>query len=339
MIGALRFSLAILVVFNHLWLPTANKVGAHAVAAFYIISGFLMAKVIQETYGLSLAGGARFVLNRLLRLFPLYWAVLGVSVVLLFVFPGTFGSTYSNMKVPDSAWHWWQNLFLLDLASSPQVVAPPAWSLSVELFFYGAMVLLLARSKWISLAWLVASLSYTVYLIAIGATFSQRYTPVTAASLFFATGACLYFFGRNWRPPVGLGLALLPLFLAFPLIVEAAGGDRLMLGFYGPAILFVIIFTALLPYRNEKLKGIDAKLGDLAYPVFLIHFMAAGIIETALTFLPSYRTTWFVFATALTILLSVGWVRLEHRWLTPLRNDVRSSPHGTVPTTMVRADV
>ena len=38
MIGSLRFVLAGLVVLNHLWLPTANLVGAHAVIAFYIIS-------------------------------------------------------------------------------------------------------------------------------------------------------------------------------------------------------------------------------------------------------------------------------------------------------------
>ena len=67
MIGGIRFILASLVVLNHLWLPTANKLGAHAVTAFYVISGFLMAKVIHDVYGLSVDGGARFLGNKFLE--------------------------------------------------------------------------------------------------------------------------------------------------------------------------------------------------------------------------------------------------------------------------------
>ncbi len=50
MLGTLRFVLALLVVLNHLWLPVANKIGAHAVLGFYVISGFLMTRILCETY-------------------------------------------------------------------------------------------------------------------------------------------------------------------------------------------------------------------------------------------------------------------------------------------------
>ena len=101
MIGSIRFILASLVVLNHLWLPTANKLGAHAVTAFYVISGFLMSKVIHEVYGLSLSGCVRFLGNRFLRIFPPYLFFLFISLVLLRVFPDSFGQTYSDMKFPE----------------------------------------------------------------------------------------------------------------------------------------------------------------------------------------------------------------------------------------------
>ena len=54
MTGYLRFALASLVVANHVWLPTANRVGLHAVAGFFVISGYLMTMVINEVYPMFL---------------------------------------------------------------------------------------------------------------------------------------------------------------------------------------------------------------------------------------------------------------------------------------------
>ena len=36
-LGLIRFGLAMMVLLNHLWLPTANVIGAHAVTGFYIV--------------------------------------------------------------------------------------------------------------------------------------------------------------------------------------------------------------------------------------------------------------------------------------------------------------
>src|SRR5258705_8742306 len=98
MLGRIRFVLASLVVLNHVYLPTNNLLGAHAVAGFYMISGYLMTKVIHDVYGTSLSGCKRFLTNRLLRIYPAYWFFLVITLVMLVLFPATFGQTYSNMQ-------------------------------------------------------------------------------------------------------------------------------------------------------------------------------------------------------------------------------------------------
>ena len=160
MIGGIRFILASLVVLNHLWLPTANKLGAHAVTAFYVISGFLMSKVIHEVYGLSIGGGVAISwATDFCGIFPPYLFFLVISLVLLWAFPDSFGQTYSDMRFPETIGAMFSNITLVNLAYSPEVVIPPAWTLSVEFFFYIAMVLLLARARAIAVIWFVTNSS------------------------------------------------------------------------------------------------------------------------------------------------------------------------------------
>jgi hypothetical protein len=48
-----------------------------AVFAFYTLSGFLLTRLHNERYGFSMRGPAGFLLNRVLRLWPAYLAILG----------------------------------------------------------------------------------------------------------------------------------------------------------------------------------------------------------------------------------------------------------------------
>lgn len=325
MIGMLRFVLASLVVANHVYLPTANQVGAHAVAGFYIISGFLMTKVLNEVYGYSPRGLGRFLVNRFLRIYPLYWIFLATSLVLLSFFPMTFGQTYSNMKMPQTAYDMVRNVTLWDLPRAPEIVIPPAWTLTVEVFFYLAMALVLSRHRFIVMAWVIVSLAIAVWLIASHAPYSQRYTPTYAASLFFSTGALLYFYprirealmiDRRWA------LAGLVVFCVAPLLARRAGFPPLGVGYYGPAILFLFIFVTLQRVRSGPW---DRWLGDLAYPVFITHLLAAGIVRILFPIAVTPLSGVFLLSSyALSLLISAGAVRLQSRWLDPLRTEIRA---------------
>jgi peptidoglycan/LPS O-acetylase OafA/YrhL len=81
--GILRVLLAILVVGSHtspffgLKLPS----GYYAVEAFFLISGFYMASILNEKYFAHKGGYKLFISNRFLRIYPLYYILLVIIII------------------------------------------------------------------------------------------------------------------------------------------------------------------------------------------------------------------------------------------------------------------
>jgi len=61
--------------------------GTIAVFAFYTLSGYLITRVLNERYGFSTRGTVIFLLNRVLRLWPAYLAILGLTLIALLFLP------------------------------------------------------------------------------------------------------------------------------------------------------------------------------------------------------------------------------------------------------------
>ena len=98
--GVFRFILAGLVVLFHFgglpWL-----VGRIAVFAFYCISGFLIFQVLDRVYLQAPGGTRRFLLNRCMRLGPLY--AVYTALTLAFVFQRWMSSRASASACFNSA--------------------------------------------------------------------------------------------------------------------------------------------------------------------------------------------------------------------------------------------
>lgn len=336
MLGSLRLALAVLVAMNHLWLPTASKMGAHAVLAFYVISGFLITKIRSEIY-VGPSGMARYFANRFLRIFPAYWMIVILTVIGLVLFPTAFDRIHSAIRLPHSPYEWLQNIALFDFIYSPLRLVPPAWSLSVEIIFYFLIGIGISKSKGGSLIWWFLSLVYTVYLVFQGADFDQRYTPPLAASLFFATGAVGFHFLKDFKLPEGKlswWILLLLFFSLWPLFIEFTGQNIHMLGFYGAYILFLPLFawTVCSQPGSQSLLRLDRLLGDLAYPVFLSHFFAAGLTNLIFgTHLTPLGLPHFLISLALSIGLGLGMVRWLDSSVNQLRNRIRPTRTPTLP--------
>ncbi len=82
--GILRLLLALSVVAVH----SGNILGAHlvggqvAVESFYIISGFYMSLVLNEKYVDQNNSYYLFISNRLLKLYPIYWTIVFITITL-----------------------------------------------------------------------------------------------------------------------------------------------------------------------------------------------------------------------------------------------------------------
>ncbi|HTA16191.1 MAG TPA: acyltransferase family protein, partial [bacterium] len=165
--GVIRVLLALSVLFDHssAFPPTGNTFvgGRIAVESFFMVSGFYMALVLEGKYSKSGAIGD-FYHNRLLRIFPTYFlVVVGVWILHRALgAPGVIGHILSqdwpwyakawmlasNFTMIGSDWmmffyptahgiHFTPNFRLPAQAFYAFHMDPVAWSLPLELMFYG----------------------------------------------------------------------------------------------------------------------------------------------------------------------------------------------------------
>ncbi len=64
--GTIRFVLAQMVILTHLWTKLTMWAGPYAVFSFFLLSGYLMGRVLDCSYA-SDGGTRRFFINRALR--------------------------------------------------------------------------------------------------------------------------------------------------------------------------------------------------------------------------------------------------------------------------------
>src|SRR5690349_18914439 len=108
--GLIRTLLALAVVFTHAgdFPLTSNKFvgGTIAVQSFYIVSGFYMALVLNKKY----AHARQFYINRFIRLYPTYWAIL-IMVTLAMVAVGR--PSFVSSILDSDVLHWDGKILML----------------------------------------------------------------------------------------------------------------------------------------------------------------------------------------------------------------------------------
>lgn len=267
--------------------------GAAAVQCFFLISGFYMALVLNERY----RDVGRFYFNRALRLLPTYWAVvlLTLAAATLATKP-TFIATalQSDLTWDARALVLFSSVFLVgsdvmlfvrpteaglvftaDFWNEPPYLfpyhpIPPAWSLPVEMAFY-ALAPWLVRSRWRLLAGLLLGLAIRVIVYkAFGSHDPWRYRFFPAELGVFCAGGLAYHFYRTMQVNAGarqIGIACLVILIAAMLAHP-----------YLPPTARYVPITALmlasLPFVFALTRDntTDRWLGELSYPVYLLHF-------------------------------------------------------------------
>jgi peptidoglycan/LPS O-acetylase OafA/YrhL len=325
MFGTYRTFLALAVVAHHLLKIPA--IGGHAVHAFFILSGFLMTTVMTKNYGYSAAGTARFAVNRFLRLFPSYWAILLLIIGSIHWWgAGAANAYHSAIAVPETYAGWLQNLTLIYLDPFPMEVfprlAPPTWALTVELLFYLMIGLGLSRSRITTLCWFFSSVAYAISTHVLDLGFPYRYMHLLSGSLPFATGAMIFHFG-SWIRERSLPYSSLPwiaglvgLFIINSAVsalgkhlwhLEAVSSACLYLNLpINAALIAILINKPKLPVSAR----VDKFIGDFSYPVYLCHWQAGFVASMILFGRPERGPSVAGAATFLMALLICGLVSL-----------------------------
>ncbi len=262
MFGLFRVVLASLVALNHFGLHVNNVgPGAPAVMCFYMLSGMLMQRQYSK-FQLCGKATAMFLVDRLLRVMPIYWAVLLLFIV-------TVGGT-------DLA----ANIALLPLSYDDfrgvEAIINPAWSLATEFHFYLALPLLAHCSSRTLRACMWASLAIFSFAPFLPHAVWWDYYGLPGVLFVFVAGVLLAR-REDLRP---LFLAVLGLFVIFSIgkLVKAPVPSGINI-----SVCFGVMLAILMIPQLDRLKpkGWDTRLGTLSLPLFLCHPWVISIFGRA----------------------------------------------------------
>lgn len=320
MFGIYRTTLALMVVVQHL--ANVHMIGVYAVFGFYMLSGYLMTYIVQRNYGYTFDGVRKYALNRFLRIYPLYWLSALMTLGLIAIAgQDVLRRFHSDMYLPTTLGEIVKNaLILFPYRDSPRLT-PPAWALTVELVYYVAIGLGLSRTRVLTVAWFALSVGYHIAVVWLDMGWNWRYFNISAASLPFATGAMLYHF----RPQL-LGFAhrlksldgvLLVLIAMLFLNWYAMHQDEATkaLGFYLNYAINALLIGALIATqeagKHRAIRALDKKIGDLSYPIYLIHFQVAimaSLLVERYSGITLQALTPQILLAALCLLLPTAWL-------------------------------
>ena len=310
--GLLRFILAISVVIAHSspFLDFKFLGGKLAVQAFYIISGFYMTLVLNEKYIGNKKSYKLFISNRFLRLFPIYWATLLLTIIfyvgIIGINAGVSGNYfyyYDKISFGSLIFLVFTNLFIffqdavmflgLDMTTGdlfftsnfrdtqPQLHSflfiPQAWTLGVELVFYVIAPFLVRRKLHIIIPIIFLSLLLRFVLYNYGLKndpWIHRFFPT--ALVFFLFGAVSYHLFVILRR---LEIERIYLKIVWGIII----GFTLFYSFFSMTYkseFYLFLISLSIPFLfllTNKWK-VDAHIGELSYPIYISHILVKKCI-------------------------------------------------------------
>lgn len=287
MFGGFRFCLAWLVVVYHL--SKHHPAGYYSVYAFFTLSGFLMALVINKKYPPNFQGAFNFTINRSLRIYPPYLAMAAMSLVLLSI-PGTAVTATKLVRLPDMGppmgmSDWFQNIFIWGWNLQTPKLVPQVWSVYRELFYCVLIFVVLARYPKAALALFGASVALALWFLVKGRPFYWVYNSVITAGVSYSAGCCIYHFKERLRPLACPRIPLICLMVVLPFLVELMGAryfaPESLVPFYLNIVLSAYMILLLSFVKGSpRMKQVDQFLGNLSYPIFLCHFNVAIVLAT-----------------------------------------------------------
>lgn len=169
----------------------AWQLGGIGVTVFFVISGFVMALTNDGNFGHK-DEPLRFMINRIVRILPLYWVMTFVAAALFIV---------SASKQISFSYLLTSMFFLVPQdATTLQITQPvlgPGWTLSYEMFFYAVFAFFLLLPKRAALA------GFTTVMIALvvwgmSSLSSAEINNPTTRFAFYANPLLLLFVGGVW---------------------------------------------------------------------------------------------------------------------------------------------
>ncbi|MFC2950305.1 acyltransferase family protein [Marinicaulis aureus] len=357
--GFLRLLLSLIVVVYHFF-KTSPMPGPIAVMAFFLVSGFLISRVVVKTYSTS-DGLKRFAVNRILRLWPTYLVIIFFSAAVIAIDPAGASRVNAALSWPQSVGGWAAQFFIVGLTLFPMDIyphrfAPPAFSLAIELFHYALIAVVIRGDAMRTYVWLGVGILIAAYIVIAG-LYGAAYYSYFGPTIAFAAGAALHLGYDKWRDKARRWLAgreslfaaaavfcfLIYVFaqeIAAVFIIVVLGkassfaGDILpganALILYGSIPFACLAFFACMiaPHRSDTaprrfVSKFSDLSGDLSYPLFLVHWPMLALTAKLAPWWGVYDWRLRVLAIVLSIVFSLAVVYSIEKPMEKIRNRVR----------------
>jgi peptidoglycan/LPS O-acetylase OafA/YrhL len=292
--------------------------GNVGVFCFFTLSGFVIAEACDRFY----AGAPhRFLLNRLLRIYPTYWLCCLMALAIYI----TFGHPELKLDAVSAA----ANLSILFVPQGAFLWLSLIWAVGIELRFYFVAALMgLAQMMFKRRAALVPALFWAgalaLYLLTVAFDY-QRFATFRHAPYFMLGMSLYHFVAYRTRRAALAAAAALPFAVHSYWIYNAAGPTDLLpstLLFGAMLALMLVLSFATVSARAAR---IDKALGDLTYPLYLMHWPVVWLIGRSLpgAGLDGFGAAAGYGAVALASVAAAALVLLLEQPLTHLRDRIR----------------
>src|ERR1700752_177753 len=349
--GILRFMLALAVAAGHAGSFFGTNIyprvpGSHAVQTFYIISGFLIALILSGKYADTPHGNWIFYTNRAVKIYVPYLTILAATVtVWLAIYAATgksgplspFIARSEQLSIAGWAYAILTNLFLIGMEwgiflierggelifsvfgyenppnATGYSIIVPAWTLSLELMFYLIAPFILRRHFLFIAGIALASYSFRFW------AYSHGYRSVATEYRFFPFELSLFLYGAlsyrfyvflkerdQFRPALSLTITA-------PCVLTAIVLPRYFR--QHPHQMYAVV-GVLLPalYDFSSRYRWDKWLGDLSYPLYLIHWPVCVLLVAFVGSNEAYAYPAVIASILLSICVNHALVYPDEQW-------------------------
>jgi len=270
-----------------------------------------MSMVLQSKYELSIKGYKLFITNRLLRLYPVYWIVLVLTLVGFLLYKSYFFAEFSNLSFLTSLFMIFTNLFLFfqdivlflgvtsdngnlyfttnfQLSSPPLfhfLLVPQGWSLGIELLFYVTVPFIVKLKSNRILALITFSLLLRLVLYSV---FNLNVDPWTYR--FFPNEIIFFLLGimsqRNSNRIISVfkpnPIYLQSLLLAYVFFYFRLPEFKMSFSpfsFNSTLLFFMVYFSIPILFNFYKNIKWDRYIGELSFPIYISHMLILYIVK------------------------------------------------------------
>lgn len=267
--GTLRFILATVVALSHLGVTVYGyNPGVSSVVIFYLLAGMVAYKLNHNLFSYK---AIPYYKDRIKRIFPLYFICLAFSffVYLLGAKSYFISSTpsffelFSNLTVIPLSYYMYNDLDKFTLL-------PPVWSLGVELQFYILAPFILIYAKRVNFLIFLSFLVYALGTLGFINTDYFAYRLLVGVLFIFLLGA--YIQKVVTQNDTNTKKTILYIYIAIVILSIVVFTIEYKAPFNHETLFALIIGIPLLYLFSFPKHSFDKLLGELSYPIFLLHF-------------------------------------------------------------------